>query len=51
MQTRGIYGRNYQPAQLPASQINQIVYAFANFRSDGTVYVLYSMLFLEILLS
>lgn len=34
----GIYGRNYQPAQLPASQINQVLYAFANFRSDGTVY-------------
>ncbi|KAI1742891.1 endochitinase [Xylaria scruposa] len=34
----GIYGRNYQPAQLPVSQINQVLYAFANFRSDGTVY-------------
>ncbi|KAI1823786.1 endochitinase [Xylaria intraflava] len=34
----GIYGRNYQPAQLPASQLNQVLYAFANFRSDGTVY-------------
>ncbi|RYC60774.1 hypothetical protein CHU98_g5447 [Xylaria longipes] len=29
---------NYQPAQLPVSQLNQVLYAFANFRSDGTVY-------------
>ncbi|KAI0839918.1 glycoside hydrolase family 18 protein [Hypoxylon sp. FL0890] len=34
----GIYGRNYQPAQLPASQINRVLYSFANLRSDGTVY-------------
>ncbi|KAI1662032.1 glycoside hydrolase family 18 protein [Daldinia decipiens] len=34
----GIYGRNYQPAQLPASQINHVLYSFANLRSDGTVY-------------
>ncbi|KAI1262593.1 endochitinase [Xylariaceae sp. FL1019] len=34
----GIYGRNYQPAQLPATQLNQVLYSFANFRSDGTVY-------------
>ncbi|KAI1810471.1 endochitinase [Poronia punctata] len=34
----GIYGRNYQPEQLPVSQINQVIYSFANFRSDGTVY-------------
>ncbi|KAI5918016.1 chitinase [Camillea tinctor] len=34
----GIYGRNYQPAQLPVSQINQVLYSFANLRTDGTVY-------------
>ncbi|KAI1395516.1 glycoside hydrolase family 18 protein [Hypoxylon fuscum] len=34
----GIYGRNYQPAQLPVSQINQVLYSFANLRADGTVY-------------
>ncbi|KAI1288560.1 endochitinase [Xylaria venustula] len=34
----GIYGRNYQPAQLPASRLNQVLYSFANFQSDGTVY-------------
>ncbi|KAI1501380.1 chitinase [Biscogniauxia marginata] len=34
----GIYGRNYQPAQLPTSQINQVLYSFANLRTDGTVY-------------
>ncbi|KAI0009344.1 glycoside hydrolase family 18 protein [Xylariaceae sp. FL0662B] len=34
----GIYGRNYQPAQLPTSQLNQVLYAFANLRADGTVY-------------
>ncbi|KAI1338921.1 chitinase [Xylariaceae sp. FL0016] len=34
----GIYGRDYQPADLPASQVNQVLYAFANLRSDGTVY-------------
>ncbi|KAL7622139.1 Chitinase 4 [Parahypoxylon ruwenzoriense] len=34
----GIYGRNYQPAQLPVSQINQVLYSFANLRADGSVY-------------
>ncbi|OTA98122.1 glycoside hydrolase family 18 protein [Hypoxylon sp. CI-4A] len=34
----GIYGRNYQPAQLPATQINRVLYSFANLRADGTVY-------------
>ncbi|KAI1776987.1 glycoside hydrolase family 18 protein [Hypoxylon cercidicola] len=34
----GIYGRNYQPAQLPASQISLVLYSFLNLRSDGTVY-------------
>lgn len=35
----GIYGRNYQPAQLPVSQVNQVLYSFANVRADGTVYI------------
>ncbi|KAI1387311.1 glycoside hydrolase family 18 protein [Hypoxylon trugodes] len=34
----GIYGRNYQPAQLPANQISRVLYSFANLRTDGTVY-------------
>ncbi|XXG96034.1 Chitinase 4 [Hypoxylon texense] len=34
----GIYGRNYQPAQLPASQISLVLYSFLNVRADGTVY-------------
>jgi chitinase len=32
-----IYGRNYQPAQLPISQLTHVMYAFANIQSDGTV--------------
>ncbi|RYP63620.1 hypothetical protein DL771_009179 [Monosporascus sp. 5C6A] len=34
----GIYGRNYQPAQLPVSQVNQVLYAFLNLRPDGTIF-------------
>ncbi|KAI1763714.1 glycoside hydrolase family 18 protein [Hypoxylon sp. FL1150] len=33
----GIYGRNYQPAQLPASQISLVLYSFLNLQADGTV--------------
>ncbi|RGP63440.1 chitinase 1 [Fusarium longipes] len=33
-----IYGRNFQPQYLPASQITQILFAFLNVKSDGTVY-------------
>ncbi|KAH7146557.1 glycoside hydrolase superfamily [Dactylonectria macrodidyma] len=34
----GIYGRNYQPADLPASEISHVLYSFLNLRADGTVY-------------
>ncbi|GJN81786.1 chitinase 1 [Purpureocillium lilacinum] len=38
LRCRGIYGRNYQPADLPASDITHVFYAFLNLRADGTVY-------------
>ncbi|KAJ6442376.1 endochitinase [Purpureocillium lavendulum] len=34
----GIYGRNFQPADLPAADITHVFYAFLNLRADGTVY-------------
>ncbi|RKU40104.1 Endochitinase 1 [Coniochaeta pulveracea] len=33
----GIYGADYQPQQLPASQITHVLYSFADIASDGTV--------------
>ncbi|KAK0618251.1 chitinase 1 precursor, partial [Bombardia bombarda] len=33
----GIYGANYQPQQLPASQISHVLYAFADIGPDGEV--------------
>ncbi|KAK3937188.1 ThEn42 [Diplogelasinospora grovesii] len=33
----GIYGANFQPQQLPASQITHVLYAFADIGSDGEV--------------
>ncbi|GJN85154.1 chitinase 1 [Purpureocillium lilacinum] len=33
----GIYGRGYQPADLPASQISHVLYSFMNVQADGTV--------------
>nr|ABV57861.1 chitinase [Clonostachys rosea] len=34
----GIYGRNFQPADLQASKILHVLYSFMNLRVDGTVY-------------
>ncbi|RCI14329.1 putative chitinase [Ophiocordyceps polyrhachis-furcata BCC 54312] len=34
----GIYGRNYQPADLPAPRISHVLYSFMNLRADGTIY-------------
>jgi len=34
----GIYDRNYQPADLPASEVSHLLYSFMNLRADGTVY-------------
>ncbi|KAH8913070.1 chitinase chi18-5 [Coniochaeta sp. PMI_546] len=34
----GIYGRDYQPAQLQASKLTYVLYAFANLQSSGQVY-------------
>lgn len=33
----GIYGRDYQPASLPADKISHVLYSFMNVRADGTV--------------
>ncbi|KAK1253955.1 hypothetical protein MKX07_002032 [Trichoderma sp. CBMAI-0711] len=33
----GIYGRNFQPADLVASDITHVIYSFMNLQSDGTV--------------
>ncbi|KAK3694591.1 glycoside hydrolase family 18 protein [Podospora appendiculata] len=33
----GIYGANFQPQQLPASQVSHVLYAFADIASDGEV--------------
>lgn len=32
-----IYGRNYQPTDIPANRLTHLVYCFANIQNDGTV--------------
>lgn len=43
--SRAIYARNYQPQQLPASDLTHVIYAFANIQTDGTVYVSHNLSF------
>ncbi|KAK1636580.1 glycoside hydrolase superfamily [Colletotrichum phormii] len=34
---RGVYGANYQPADIPADKVTHLLYSFADIQSDGTV--------------